>query len=83
MLAVKSKSWFESWVLTPCQNWICVVGQQISYWNFEAVLALPKMAHSAQKHKSISFIWIVWSTLCVYESSQWENIDGSGILYEF
>ena len=34
--------------------------------NFKAVLALPKMARSAQTHKSISFIWIVWSTLYVY-----------------
>ena len=34
--------------------------------NFKAVLALPKTARSAQTHKSISFIWIVWSTLCVY-----------------
>ena len=34
--------------------------------NFKAVLALPKTARSAQTHKSISFIWIVWSTLYVY-----------------
>ena len=34
--------------------------------NFRAVLALPKTAGSAQTHKSISFIWIVWSTLYVY-----------------
>ena len=34
--------------------------------NFKAVLALPKTAHSAQTHKSIRFIWIVWSTLYVY-----------------
>ena len=34
--------------------------------NFEAVLALPKIARSAQTHKSISFIWIVWSTLYVF-----------------
>ena len=34
--------------------------------NFKAVLALPKMARSAQTHKRISFIWIVWSTLYVY-----------------
>ena len=38
----------------------------ISYLNFRAVLALPKTARSAQTHKSISFIWIVWSTLYVY-----------------
>ena len=34
--------------------------------NFKAVLTLPKTARSAQTHKSISFIWIVWSTLYVY-----------------
>ena len=34
--------------------------------NFRAVLALPKTAGSAQTHKSMSFIWIVWSTLYVY-----------------
>ena len=34
--------------------------------NFKAVLALPKTARSAQTHKSISFIVIVWSTLYVY-----------------
>ena len=34
--------------------------------NFKAVLALPKTACSAQTDKSISFIWIVWSTLYVY-----------------
>ena len=39
---------------------------QISYLNFKAVLALPKTARSAQTHKSISFIWIVWSTLYIY-----------------
>ena len=30
--------------------------------NFRAVLVLPKTAGSAQTHKSISFILIVWST---------------------
>ena len=34
--------------------------------NFRAVLVLHKTAGSAQTHKSISFIWIVWSTLYVY-----------------
>ena len=38
----------------------------ISYLDFKAALALPKMARSVQTHKSISFIWIVWSTLYVY-----------------
>ena len=47
-------------------NCICVSLNQISYLNFKAVLALPKMTRSAQTHKSISFIWIVLSTLYVY-----------------
>ena len=34
--------------------------------NFKAVFALPKTARSAKTHKSISFVWIVWSTLYVY-----------------
>ena len=34
--------------------------------NFKAVLTLPKTAPSAQTYKSITFIWIVWSTLYVY-----------------
>ena len=38
---------------------------QISYLDFKAVLALRKMARSAQTHKSMSFILIVWSTLYV------------------
>ena len=38
----------------------------ISYMNFRAVLAPPKTACPAQTHESISFIWIVWSTLYVY-----------------
>ena len=38
----------------------------ISYLNFEAVLVPPKMARSAQTHKTISFALIVWSTLYVY-----------------
>ena len=41
---------------------VCV----LAYLNFNAVLALPKTARSAQTQKSISFIWIVWSTLYVY-----------------
>ena len=38
----------------------------ISYFNFRAVLVLPKTVGSAQTHKSMSVIWIVWSTLYVY-----------------
>ena len=34
--------------------------------NFREVLVLPKTVGSAQTHKSMSFIWIVWSTLYVY-----------------
>ena len=51
--------------LIPCPiNWIAYV---LAYLNFIfEVLALPKTAGSAQTHKSISFIWIVWSTLYVY-----------------
>mgnify|MGYP006863840669 CR=1 FL=1 len=37
---------------------------------FKAVLALPKTAPSAQTCKSITFIWIVWSTLYIY---LWED----------
>ena len=38
----------------------------LAYLNFKAVLAVPKTAGSAQTHKNVSFIWIVWSTLYVY-----------------
>ena len=41
---------------------------------FKAVLALPKTARSAQTHKSISFIWIVWSTLYVYLWSRLQTL---------
>ena len=53
---------------------------QISYLNFKAVLALPNMARSAQAHKSISFIWIVWSTLNVYlwvSPKEWSKLQQS------
>ena len=46
----------------------------ISYLNFRAVLVLPKMAGSAQTHKSMSFIRIVWSTLYVY---LWLEVEAS------
>ena len=39
--------------------------------NLKAVWALPKTAHSAQIHKSISFIWIVWSTLQCVSAAFW------------
>ena len=35
-------------------------------WGWYATLVLPKRAGSAQTQKSMSFIWIVWSTLYVY-----------------
>ena len=38
----------------------------LAYLNFKTVLAMPKTAHSAQTHKSMSFIWIGWITLYVY-----------------
>ena len=56
--------------LIPCPiQWIVCV---LAYLNFifeyysSFSTALPKTASSAQTHKSISFIWIVWSTLYVY-----------------
>ena len=42
--------------------------------NFKAVLAMPKTARSAQTHKSISFIWIVWSTLYVYLCMNFQSL---------
>ena len=55
--------------LIPCPIYLSVY--VIAYLNFvldfKAVqLAMPKTARSAQARKSISFIWIVWSTLYVY-----------------
>ena len=41
--------------------------------NFRAVLVLPKTAGSAQAHKSMSFIWIVWNTLYVFLCPPPEN----------
>ena len=49
-------------IFFPIHLIVCV----ISYLNFRAVLVPPKTAGSAQTHKSISFNWIVWSTLNVY-----------------
>ena len=48
-------------------HWIaCVLAYLNFIFEFIAVLVLPKTASSAQTHKSMSFIWIVWSTLYVY-----------------
>jgi hypothetical protein len=56
--------------LIPCHiHWIVSVLAYLNFifeFYFKAALALPKTAGSAQTHKSISFIWIVWSTLYVY-----------------
>ena len=53
--------------LTPCPiHWIVYVLAYLNFiFEFKAVLALPKMVRSAQTHKNISFIWIVWSSLYV------------------
>ena len=70
------KSWVKSWVIyftfqaytlphTYIDLYMCQP-IQILYLNLKADLALPKMAGSAQTHKSISFICIIWSTLYVY-----------------
>ena len=52
----------------------------ILYLNFKTVLALPKTARSAQTHKIISFIWIVWSTLYVYLCLKSKSIENSNLL---
>ena len=47
-------------------HWIvCVSLFKFHIWILE-LLVLPKMAGFAKTHKSMSFIWIVWSTLYVY-----------------
>ena len=69
-----NNSWFNPWFSfyfsslypAPYIEWYMCCPIQISYLNFTAVLARPKTAHSAQTHKSIPFIWIVWSNLYVY-----------------
>ena len=50
---------FQAYTLPHTLNCICVSLFKFSYFNFKAVLALPKTARSAQTHKSVSFIWIV------------------------
>ena len=67
------KSWlfpftFQAYILPHTLNCMFVNCQsiQISCLNFRPVLVLPKTAGSAQTHKSMSFILIVWSTLYVY-----------------
>ena len=69
------KSWFKSWVfpftfqayiLHHTLNCMYVSQSKFHIWIFRTVLVLPKTASSAQTHKSMSFIGIVWSTLYVY-----------------
>ena len=60
-------------------HWIVCV---LAYLNFRAVLVLPKMAASAQTHKSMSFIWVVWSTLYVYLWSLYKCSSGCQKIYE-
>ena len=56
-------------------NWIvCVSLFEFHNWISKIVLALAKTARSAQTHKSISFIWIVWSTLYVYLCDQVKKV---------
>ena len=58
---------FSRWYPATYVHWILYVLAYLDlYLNFKAVLALPKTDRSAKTHKSISFIWIVWSTLYVY-----------------
>ena len=52
-----NSSWFNPWFSFYFSS-LCPAP-------FKAVLALPKMTHFAQTHRSVSFIWIVWSTLYV------------------
>ena len=47
-------------------NGICVSLFKFHTWVLKQFLALPKMAPSTQTYKSITFIWIVWSTLYLY-----------------
>jgi hypothetical protein len=46
-------------------NCMCVSLFKFHIWILKKFLVLPKTAGSAQTHISISFIWIVWSTLYV------------------
>ena len=55
----------------------------ISYLNFRAVLVLPKTVGSAQTHKSMSFIWTLWSTLYVYLWSERRKIRAVKIILCF
>ena len=68
--------------LIPCPiHWIvyALAYSNFMYLNSKAVSAMPKKACSAQTHKSISFTWIVCSTIYVY---LW-NIPILGIVYQF
>ena len=54
---------FSSLYPAPYIEFVCVLAYLNPYLNFRAVLVLPKTAGSAQTYKSLSLIWIVWSTL--------------------
>ena len=64
--------------LISCKiHWIVCV---LAYLNFKAVFVLPKTASSAQTHKNLSFVWIVWSTLYEY---LWSRPDLTCLLPSF
>ena len=67
-ITFKSCFFFVSFFkLIPCPiHCICVSLFEFHIWILKPFLAMPKTARSAMTHKSISFIWIVWSTLYVY-----------------
>ena len=67
-----------AWIQIVAANIYPVLEESMAYLNlifeFQTVLELSKSARSAQTHKSISFIWIVWNTLYVYLWLAWEKI---------
>ena len=65
LCAENVKSWFKSWVF-PFTFQAYILPHTLNCMCVRAVLVLPKTASSAQTYKSMSFIWIVWSTLYVY-----------------
>ena len=68
-----NNSWFNPWFSFYFSS--LYPAPYISYLNFKAALALLKTAPSAQTYKSITFLWIVWSTLYVYLWRQpWDGV---------
>ena len=55
----------QAYILPHTLNCVCISLFRFHIWILEQ---LPKTGGSAQTHKCISFIWIVWSTLNVYIS---------------